>query len=615
MHSWPVVLVCLGGILCMHPGQAAAEENDLPMLRTASVQMAVGDGLNENLARILRGISEAAAAGARVVVFPETALSGFRRETIESLDWQQVDAAMARVAASARDRNLYVVYGCATVSPAARPYNSAIVVGPDGEEVCRYHKSFPESYFEPGGRLALFEIDGVPCTVIVCHDNRFPELVRVPTLAGARVCFYISYEINGRAGAEAKREGYRAQSIARAVENGIWWVQANGIGPVNGPMLSLGNSVVVRPGGQVAAQAPELEDAMLVVDIDPKHANRGNPREGLKGKVLGDWWRSAVDQLHTETAEPERRTGGPRVWMTPPSSGDGQCFRELMTQPEGWRETRALVDVLCYADHMLNRQFTDEELGAWLPRIGEWGLEFGLEVGAVKPWGKTGQACFEAQRPMWDRFERLGARIAAIALDEPLCCTRKDLSQPDGYAAEETAQFIALTRKHFPEVRIGDIEPYPYISADDLVAWIDALQARLAELGVRGMDFFRLDVDWVNFTLNRNGGWPEVRRIEEACRARGIPFGLIYWAADYPHLERLGLADDATWYVSTMRQGNDYAVAGGRPDELIVQSWVGAPSHAVPERQEWTFTRSVRDFARRFAGPGAVTTQTPETRP
>ena len=58
------------------------------------------------------------------------------------------------------------------------------------------------------------------------------------------------------------------------------------------------------------------------------------------------------------------------------------------------------------------------------------------------------------------------------------------------------------------------------------------------------------------------------------------------------------LADDATWYLGVMRQGAGLHLVRGRPDIMVVESWVGAPSRAVPEADEWTFTRSVRD------GPG-----------
>jgi hypothetical protein len=311
-------------------------------------------------------------------------------------------------------------------------------------------------------------------------------------------------------------------------------------------------------------------------------------------------------EAQTMTSQPEdgAQPALSRVCMFPPGQDNGRCFQELFEHPEQWAETRQRIDTIGYADHVLNRQFSDEQLGAWLPMLGEWGLRLELEVGAVKPWGPTGKKAFEAQAPTWDRMRRLGGRIHAIALDEPLCCTRKELSKPDAYAVEETARFIALVREYDPNILIGDIEGYPFISFEDLTRWIETLEARLAEMGVRGLDFFRLDVDWNVFTARNEGSWREVRKLETFCRQRGLPFSLIYWAADYPSMQHRGLADDATWYVSMLRQGYDYTTVDGKPDQYVIESWVGAPSRSIPETADFTYTRSVLDFCDRFVkGP------------
>ena len=293
----------------------------------------------------------------------------------------------------------------------------------------------------------------------------------------------------------------------------------------------------------------------------------------------------------------------PEVWMMPPAAPDGSSLRELFEHPDQWAETRSRVDVLGYADHILNKQFTDEQLRTWLPQLGKWNLKRGLEVGAIKPWGTTGRKVFEIQRVAWERFQSLGGKIDSIAMDEPLCCVRRDLKLPDDYAVEETAQFIALVRNNYPDIRIGDIEGYPFLQAPDLIAFLDKLQARLKELNVRGLDFFRLDVDWNHFT-NGNallpGNWRDVKNLEIACRQRKLPFSLIYWPADYPRMRQLGIADDSTWYVGVMRQGYDYLFVGGAPDQYVIQSWVGAPSRELPENGEWTFTRTVLDFTTKF---------------
>lgn len=289
----------------------------------------------------------------------------------------------------------------------------------------------------------------------------------------------------------------------------------------------------------------------------------------------------------------------PEVWMGPPSCDQGRCFRELFQKPDEWKETRSSIDVVFYADHNLKRQFTDDELRTWFGQLNGWTLKFGMEVGAIKPWGQTGEACFKAEKPIWDRLEQLGANLYAIAMDEPLLCCRMHIHKPDDYAVQETANYIALVRRHFPQMKIGDIETYPSIPLADHVWWLDALQKRLAEMSVRGLDFYRLDVNWANFIVQDRGSWGEVRQIELACRRRKLPFSLIYWPSDLPELERKGIADESSWYLSILHQGTAYAMVDGRPDQLVIESWLqsGNPK-CLPETESWTFTRSALDLTR-----------------
>jgi len=294
------------------------------------------------------------------------------------------------------------------------------------------------------------------------------------------------------------------------------------------------------------------------------------------------------------------------VWMCPPAYENGRCFRALFEKPDEWKATRSLIDVLFYSDLNLKKQFTDDELRAWFAQVQSWGIKLAMEVGAIKPWGLTGEKTFNLERPNWDRVQRLGGNIYAIAMDEPLLCARMHIHKPDDYAVQETASYIALARKNYPQILIGDIETYPSIPLPDHFWWIEALEKRLAEMNVRGLDFYRLDVNWSNFVAFNRGSWLEVKKLEQYCRSRKLPFSLIYWASDYPVMKRKGLADDSTWYVSIMRQGYDYAMVQGAPDQYVIESWIETPSHSLPETGEWTFTRSVRDFARKFVKPDTM---------
>ena len=297
-------------------------------------------------------------------------------------------------------------------------------------------------------------------------------------------------------------------------------------------------------------------------------------------------------------------TARPTVWMSPPPYEQGRCFRELFEHPEQWSQTRSAVDVLFYSDLCLQKQFSDQELRGWFTLLKQWKLKFAMEVGAIKPWAVkgeiTGEKIFDLERPSWERFQRLGADLYAIVMDEPLSCTRFETRQPDDYAVAETARYIAAVRKRYPSLVIGETETYPSIPLADHLWWIDALQKRLAEMHLRGLDFYRLDVNWSNFVVFDRGNWREVRKLELACRQRKLPFSLIYWSSDGPNLQRLALADDCTWCASIMRQGYDYAMVDGAPDQYSIESWIKMPPHSVPETDRTSFTGSVLEFTRKF---------------
>jgi hypothetical protein len=293
--------------------------------------------------------------------------------------------------------------------------------------------------------------------------------------------------------------------------------------------------------------------------------------------------------------------------MIPPPFDDGKNFRALFENPAEWAQTRRHIDGIGYADHWLKSEFSDAELRAWLPQIARWHLKFGLEVGALKAWGPTGEQAFAADRRKWDRFIADGARLDSIGMDEPLAYARTKMQQSVDFAADQTARFVALVRQNYPGVKVGDIEPYPGIPASEILPFIDGVQARLRAQGVRGLDFVRLDVDWMHFRPGDpigQAGWAGVRQIEAECHQRGLPFSLIYWAAGFNADRRAGTATDETWETKIMYEGAQYASVGGWPDEMMIESWLPTPDQAVPETQPGTFTRSVLDFTTQYA-PGA----------
>lgn len=263
-------------------------------LRVAAVQLRSTRILADNVSQIKSRLAEHAKAGVRVAVFPECALTGYFDDTVKALKAEAIDAAIAEVAAACKANRINAVIGSAYRDGEAL-YNSALIIDDQGRVIERYHKvQLAENWPTPGDHLSMFRLDGVPCSVIICHDERYPELVRLPVLAGARVVFYISHESGVTA--ESKVGPYRAQIQARAVENTVYIVQANA--PANKDTTgSHGQSRIIAPDGNILHEASIFGDEAVRADLDLRKATADNARKSLTRGPLGDWWREGIRKV------------------------------------------------------------------------------------------------------------------------------------------------------------------------------------------------------------------------------------------------------------------------------------------------------------------------------
>jgi predicted amidohydrolase len=137
-------------------------------------------------------------------------------------------------------------------------------------------------------------IDGQPCSIIICHDERYPELVRLPVLAGAKLIFYISHESGIKEA--SKIIPYRAQIQARAVENNVFIVQSNA--PANLDSTgSNGHSRIIAPDGNIIVEASVFNEDIVRATIDLSKASRGNALKSVSRGILKEWWKEGVESV------------------------------------------------------------------------------------------------------------------------------------------------------------------------------------------------------------------------------------------------------------------------------------------------------------------------------
>jgi predicted amidohydrolase len=253
------------------------------VLQIAAAQLKFRRTLPENVDLIRRFVADAARAGSDAVLFPECVLTGYNLD-FRQFTGAEVEAGLEAVADAARTHRCYVLVGSPTFA-GRRRFNSMLVFDRQGRQRFRYHKIHltprDAEFFAPGNSVAFFRIDGVPCTAIICHERRYPELVRLPVMMGAQIVLHPNAGLDSLAVSKAKRGG-RDGIAVRAFENQVFYVFANSVGPQGGGLWSAGDSKIVAPDSRVLALANNRDEMLIHARLDLSQAGRKYAREALR---------------------------------------------------------------------------------------------------------------------------------------------------------------------------------------------------------------------------------------------------------------------------------------------------------------------------------------------
>lgn len=247
---------------------------------------------------MIKVLDRLAGEAVNVAVFPECALTGYSTRTLVSAG-QDVGAAEDKIRQTCARRRIAAVFG-STYTVNGHSYDSAVVFDSQGQLVERYGKVMlaGEKWAIPGNHVAFFDLEGVASTLIICHDERYPELVRLPALAGARMIYYVSSESSILQ--ESKLAPYRAQMMARAVENNMYVVAANAPANPSDNSGSHGQSRIIANDGRVLKEASFFGEDVLTETINVRPGKLERPLEGL----LGKWWRDGVTWMMENRRRP-----------------------------------------------------------------------------------------------------------------------------------------------------------------------------------------------------------------------------------------------------------------------------------------------------------------------
>ena len=240
-------------------------------LRVGGWQMLNVPDIDANLASLGRGLRAAAERGVRLLVTPETSLTGLfpkQRVTGRRGAVAEAERKLQRTIARLKDAP-YVVVGLPVwrAGPNGRPltrYNASRVYDGDGRVIhdgAKVHSC--ESDFWHGYRLNEFEVDGVKTCMHVCHDGRYPELWTLPIMFGARLVVHPSN--GGTVGGTVA--GFRGGTARSTGSMHAFYVRVNG-------------------GGGSCIAGPTKHDNVLAVSDECLPDNPDAPRVGKPVECL-----------------------------------------------------------------------------------------------------------------------------------------------------------------------------------------------------------------------------------------------------------------------------------------------------------------------------------------
>jgi predicted amidohydrolase len=215
-----------------------------------------------------------------LVVLPEAAMHDFGAPDLDlAAVAEPLDGPFVRLVAEQAQRLGATIVAGMFERTDDLPYNTLVVVGPDGTLRQTYRKihlydsfGYKESDRLRAGDIipVVLDVAGRPVGLMTCYDLRFPEHARALVDAGADTIVVPAAWVAG----ERKLDHWRTLLAARAIENTVYVVAAG-----QGGDRYTGHSLVVDPWGSIVGEA-DSAPAIIRATLDPEvlaHAREINP--------------------------------------------------------------------------------------------------------------------------------------------------------------------------------------------------------------------------------------------------------------------------------------------------------------------------------------------------
>lgn len=276
--------------------QAAQRDpsTSLETTRVALVQMHCGIEPNDNVARALKMISEAAKQGAGIVCLPELFRSRYFCQSedhdnfslAESIPGPTTDA-LSKIAGQ---QSIVIVASLFEKRLAGVYHNTAVIIDADGKVLGKYRKMhipddpsyYEKFYFTPGDLgFQSWKTSRGNLGVCICWDQWYPEAARLTALRGAEILFFPTaigwHPREKEKYGAAQFSAWQTMQRSHAIANGCFVAAANRVGheaSAGGDGIEFwGQSFICAPSGEILAQGSLDREEIVSAEIEWKRVN------------------------------------------------------------------------------------------------------------------------------------------------------------------------------------------------------------------------------------------------------------------------------------------------------------------------------------------------------
>ena len=255
-------------------------------MRIGSCQLESTSGdFDGNLKKVEAGLERAADERLEIVCFPECYLTGYQdsEEVTRKHAFSVGSPSFMRVLSATAQCPVTAIIGF-NEARGEKLFNSAMIVQ-QGHLLGIYSKCSAYQPFHTQGReFPVFtrEIRRGPHAgktvtfgVVVCSDGGFIEPSRILAVKGARVIFSPHYNSIPGPGLIGHFMKVRADHVARAVENSVYFLRSNSVtlgrdtGLTKFEGVGYGDSYLVDPHGEIVVRSQRHVEDFFFADIDP----------------------------------------------------------------------------------------------------------------------------------------------------------------------------------------------------------------------------------------------------------------------------------------------------------------------------------------------------------